>query len=857
MNMQHCIPSAIRRISILLFTFMAAVGVTETSLQATDSRPGPLRILYFGRFDPDAGQGTNYTYLPGQTLAREAIHFDHTSDPTQLRPERLRHYDAVVLVDAEGKIGAAEERVLTEFTRVRGGGVKRFATGTPPDDSQLKSDALSLVSILARARHESFLRGREPLRHEPRDTVANYERRPEPLPYQLPLSAVESMKHTQVPADMELQLFASEPDIVRPIALAWDERGRLWVIETPDYPHALAEGGRGTDRITICEDTDGDGKADKYTVFADQLNIPTSMVFARGGLIVAQAPHFLFLKDTNGDDKVDVREVLFANAWGTGDTHAGPSSLAWGLDNWLYGTVGYAGFRQEKEGVTNRFAQGVYRFRADGSQIEFLHQFNNNTWGFAQNAAGDVFGSTANNHPTFFGTLPQSRVPVVPGQGRGFGGRGRGGIQTAISLKPGARMHPNTPNIRQVDAMGGYTAAAGHNFIYSDAMPARLQGRAMVCEPTCKLIGLFDYERNGAGYAAHDALNLLASSDEWMSPVFSDVGPDGAIWVADWYNFIIQHNPTPSEQRGGYRAETGRGGAHVNPLRDNTRGRIYRIVWKDAPARAQKLDANASTPELVAALDSDNKFWRLTAQRLLVDGKKTEVADSLKALIKTRENRPGAVHALFTLQGIGALDRATHQGALLSRDAVLRRAATRALGADESARQLLFESAVIHDPDLTTRMAALSKLAEFPTTPEIQTLVAGLRREPTNQGDPILNSAGQLLARVHQVPAAEDNEEPRAVTGDATRGAEIFQNHAIAACARCHSVGGKGGNVGPALDGIASRKDEAYIVESLMEPNARIAEGYNLPVSPMPPAGLILKEQEIADLKAYLMTLRQ
>ncbi|HYH56318.1 MAG TPA: PVC-type heme-binding CxxCH protein, partial [Anseongella sp.] len=142
--------------------------------------------------------------------------------------------------------------------------------------------------------------------------MPNYEKRDPPPQYQHPLAPEASMSLTQVPAGFELELFAAEPDIINPIAMTWDERGRLWVIETEDYPNTvIGAPGAGDDRIKICEDTDGDGRADKFTVFADSLNIPTSLVFANGGLIVSQAPYFLFLKDTNGDDKADVREILF------------------------------------------------------------------------------------------------------------------------------------------------------------------------------------------------------------------------------------------------------------------------------------------------------------------------------------------------------------------------------------------------------------------------------------------------------------------------------------------------------------------------------------------------------------------
>ena len=652
--------------------------------------------------------------------------------------------------------------------------------------------------------------------------------------------------------------------------IAWDERGRAWVVEARDYPHGLVnEGEPGKADINICEDTDGDGKADKFTIFADKLNLATSLVFVNGGIIVSEARHMLFLKDTDGDDKADVRQAVLPG-WGTGDTHAMQSNLGRGFDNWLYGAVGYSNFRGNVGGKDLQFGQGVFRFKADGSALEFLYQFNNNTWGFAQNASGDVFGSTANNNPTFYGYLPATILnPTQPGAGRGGGFRGgasstNGGtnsqirrISSARAMAPGMRMHPNTPNVRMVDQFGGYTAGAGHAFMVSDALPARLLGKALVNEPTAKLIGIMNIQPDGGGYKALDGFNLLASTDEWMSPIFSDIGPDGAVWLIDFYSFVIQHNPTPSIQSAGVQATTGRGGAYMteNNLRDQTHGRIYRAVWKDGPKSSIKSLAGAKSPELVAALDSGNQFWSLTAQRLIVDNKMTDAAPALKKRVLSGAGGTGAIHALWSLQGIGALDKATHQAALIDKDTAVRRNAVRALPANEQGRQLFFGSGVIQDPDLITREVAFVKLAEFPTIPELQTVVAQLPRAAVNTNDAYLNDALTLLGRIHKVSGV-GVDEVKVAAGDPKRGEELFYNSPTAACASCHTVRGKGGDVGPILDGIAVRADKAYIVESLMDPNAKLAKGFeNLAISPMPPLGVLLKEQELADILAFLSTL--
>ncbi|MEW6302181.1 MAG: PVC-type heme-binding CxxCH protein [Verrucomicrobiota bacterium] len=860
--------------------FACALAAAWLAIGAVAAETGqPLRVLYLGAVDGGGGgrgggfggSRTNYVYLPGQTLAPEAIYFDHRSDFTNITERLLRHYDAVVQVAADTEIGAQEAKLLESF-RNSGKGLIKYADGVRPADRVLREAVLNGVSEKSKSAWKAFVASRAPLKRQAGE-VPNYERRPEPVQYQLPLAPNESIKYTQVPADFDLQLFAAEPDVVKPIYVAWDERGRAWVVEALDYPHGLVDEGQpGKADIKICEDTDGDGKADKFTIFADKLNLATALVFVNGGIVVSEARHMLFLKDTNGDDRADIREA-FLPGWGVGDSHAMQSNLARGFDNWLYGSVGYSNFRGNVGGKDLQFGQGVFRFKADGSALQFLHQFNNNTWGFGLNAAGDVFGSTANGHPSFYGYLPAYILnPTQPGFGRRGGNGFRPGyrldsnnvvdanvrrIPSAKSLAPGMRMHPNTPNVRMVDNFGGYTAAAGHAFMVSDALPPRLRGKALVTEPTAKLIGIMDIQRDGAGYKASDGFNFLASSDEWMSPIFADVGPDGAVWVIDFYSFIIQHNPTPSIQSAGIQATTGKGGAYKteNDLRDQTHGRIYRVVWKDGPKSSIKSLAHAKTSELVAALESANQFWSLTAQRLLVDNKKSDAAPSLKQRVISGAGGKGAIHALWALEGIGALDKETHQKALLNKDAALRRNAIRALPANEEGRGLFFGSGVIQDPDLLTRQVAFVKLAEFPTIPEIQTVVAQLPRMAANTNDPFLNDALTLLGRIHKVSGVGENEV-QVAAGNSKRGEELFFNSPTAACASCHMVGGKGGAVGPILDGIAVRASKDYVVESLMDPNAKLAQGFeSLAISPMPPVGVLLKEQELADILAYLGTL--
>ncbi len=535
---------------------------------------------------------------------------------------------------------------------------------------------------------------------------------------QLPLDADESSKHIVTPLGFEARLFAAEPDIGKPICLAWDERGRLWIAETVDYPNEIKPAGQGRDRIRICEDTDGDGRADKFTIFADKLSIPTSLTFACGGVIVHQAPHTLFLKDTNGDDVADERTILFSG-WSTGDTHAGPSNLHYGLDNWIYGMVGYAGFDGTVGGEKHSFRAGFYRFRPDGSKLEFLRNTNNNSWGVGFSEEGILFGSTANGNPSEYMPIANRYYEAV----RGWSSSVLTGIAESNKFEP------ITDKVRQVDFHGGFTAAAGHALYTARAYPPEYWNKtAFVAEPTGHLIATFAIRSEGAGFRSRNAWNLAASDDEWTAPVAAEVGPDGNVWFIDWYNYIVQHNPTPA----GFR--TGRGNAYESDLRDKKHGRIYRLVStaggepsKSGAGRTNsdsiKSLQNATPSQQVAAFKDGNMFWRQHAQRLLVERGKQDVASDLIELVKAPEVdaidlNAAAIHALWTLHGLGALDGrdsaalAAVAQATRHKSAGVRRNAVAVLPLTRDANRTLVEARLDPQEDPQVRLAALLALAD-------------------------------------------------------------------------------------------------------------------------------------------------
>jgi putative membrane-bound dehydrogenase-like protein len=556
---------------------------------------------------------------------------------------------------------------------------------------------------------------------------------------QKPLSPAESMKHLVLPAGFEAKLFAAEPEIYKPITMAWDERGRLFIAESVDYPNTKRRSGPGRDRITIVEDTDHDGKADSFKVFADGLNIPTSILAVSGGIIILQAPDTIFLKDTDGDGKADLRKVLFTG-WGIADTHAGPSNLRYGFDNWIWGIVGYSGFKGEVGGESVQFSDGFYRFKPDGSKLEFLRSTSNNSWGVGFSEDGLVFGSTANGCPSVYLPIPNRYYESV----RGLAPR------TLANIAASNQFFPVTDKVRQVDHHGGFTAAAGHALYTARAYPKEYWNQtAFVAEPTGHLVATFTLERKGSDVAAYYGWNLLASDDEWTAPINAEVGPDGNVWVIDWYNYIVQHNPTP---RG---FKTGAGNAYETPLRDKTHGRIYSIAPRGAEPSAIKSLAAADPKGLVKALASDNQFWRLHAQRLLVERGKTDVVPDLIALagsptVDEIGLNVGAIHALWTLDGLHRANEPDAArvitAALKHPSAGVRRNAIQVLPRTSQSADAILTAKLLADPDAQVRLAALLALADMPPTEAVALALADALRSGLVTGDRWLADAATATA---------------------------------------------------------------------------------------------------------------
>jgi uncharacterized protein len=624
---------------------------------------------------------------------------------------------------------------------------------------------------------------------------------------QAPLEAEETVQHTTLRPGFTMEVFATEPMIGRIIDFTWDERGRMWAVETNDYPNrVLPEDEPGGDRILILEDTNGDGRADAVAVFAEGLNLATSLVLANGGVIVAQAPVILFLRDTTGDGRADERTVL-SEGWPRDDTHGTPSNFRYGLDNQVLGSVGYNGFRGtvgDRTWGIGEFAAGYFRFPADGSSLEYLARTSNNTWGVALSEDGYIFGSTANNQPSNFVHIPAryyqalgEREPILPR------------IEDRSDIYP-------LIDIRQVDQFGLYTAGAAHELYTARAFPREYWNRkAFVADPTGHLVGMFELRPQGSAFRAINRWNFLASRDGWVAPVQVKVGPDGALWVSDFYTLVSQHNPTPNYEDGSC-CPHGIGNAYETPNRDASRARIYRVAYNGAPADTPLRLDTATPQELVATLRHDNMFWRLTAQRLLVERGQADVVPDLADLLRDHTMdelglNAGALHALWTLDGLGAIEtderarRAVRDG-LHHPAAGVRRAALIVLPRTPQLADDIFDagmlpdrtapgqmdytigSAVLQDADSGVRLEALLVLSELPASPRASAAVTEVLRVPANARDAWLPDAA-AIAGARQGPAflAEllarsfPGGDPDALAGVARAVGRMARYHATAA----------------------------------------------------------------------------
>ncbi|MFN7563057.1 MAG: PVC-type heme-binding CxxCH protein, partial [Prosthecobacter sp.] len=409
-----------------------------------------------------------------------------------------------------------------------------------------------------------------------------------PSPQELP-------KALEVHPEFNLSLVASEPLINKPMNIDWDEKGRLWVVETPEYPNGLRQSNvdawkdsganqpghydrKPLDCVSILSDTNGDGVMDKKTVFADEIELATSSVFYKNGIIVCAAPDVWFFEDTNGDDKADKRTKLYTNL-GNRDTHAVINNMRWGLDGWVYATHGYSSTDDVKSGDGSKgfgpIGAGVVRFKPDGSAFEQYASRGGNTWGLDITSDGQVFYTqpTSGNHFIHV-VLPE----YVLAKGKLPGVSGTNGMLPREPTYPA--MHWEQQAYVQIDQVGSYTAAAGCAIYEGGAWPAKWNYGYFTTEPTLNIVSHFMVEPDGVTYKAkrepgREQTEFIRSKNLWFRPIENRVGPDGALYIVDFCNQAVIHNDTRGPTHGPANAA-------VRPDRDHYYGRIWKVQHKEA-----------------------------------------------------------------------------------------------------------------------------------------------------------------------------------------------------------------------------------------------------------------------------------
>ncbi|GAB5521267.1 MAG: hypothetical protein RhofKO_35180 [Rhodothermales bacterium] len=509
-----------------------------------------------------------------------------------------------------------------------------------------------------------------------------------------PLSPEEQRLALRLPPGFEAQVFAAEPDIGKPINMAFDAQGRLWVTQSNSYPFAAPEG-QGTDRLTILDDTDGDGRADTFTEVADDLNIPIGVVPVSGGAVVYSIPTVYRLFDTDGDDVADER-VPLVTGFGYRDTHGMVNNFMRGLDGFIHAGHGFSNTSTATgtDGSQITMTSGnTFRFRPDGSQVGFTTTGRVNPFGFAYDRFGYLYG--ADCHTVIVTQLIRGAdYPHFSKQ------------PTGIGFGPMMMDHY------------GPTAIAGLAYHTAPQFPAEYQQHFYAGNPVSGRVNRVGMTFDGSSPQAVPKDDFVISEDPWFRPVDVKVGPDGALYIADFYNRIIGHYEVPLD----------------HPGRDRERGRIWRIVYTgdDAEPVPPRTDWNrADEAALIAGLDAPDVQTRMTASDQLFDRFGDTAHEALlnqwDALSPTAQ-----AHTLWVLWRLDRLPLQTLKVAAASPDDALRTHAMRLLleepRLDPDQRQLAVTALTDDSPHV--RRAAVEALAVDPVPGTLQPLLVMRSSEP-------------------------------------------------------------------------------------------------------------------------------
>ncbi|QDT46032.1 Cytochrome c [Symmachiella dynata] len=504
-----------------------------------------------------------------------------------------------------------------------------------------------------------------------------------------PLSPQDAIAKMTVPEGFTVELVASEPDIINPVAMTFDERGRIWITESVEYPRSSP--GKGRDRIKVLEDTDGDGRVDKTTVFADGLNIPSGIAVGYGGVWVANAPDILFLRDTDGDLKADTTEVV-VTGFGRDDTHELPNSLTWGPDGYLYGLNGVFNHSHVRQnGKEFEFTCALFRINPRTREFELFCEGTSNPWGVTWDEEGSAFISACVIDHLWHLT------------------------ETGYYHRQGGPYPPFTWKLQSIVKHKHQKAAyCGIHYFDSDAYPPEYRNRLYMGNIHGGCLNVDVLERKGSTYFATPRPDFLTANDVWFMPVAQKTGPDGCLYVLDWYDRYHCYQDA--------RRDT--------PGVDRLKGRLYRIRYKNTP-RAETFDmASESGDELIERLSGPNDYFRGVAQRLLAERNDTTTNHKLQELCLNNDApRKTRLHALWALIGTGALEEPFHRRLLEHDDATFRAWGVRAAGnygdVSDEIDQRIAALASDDSPDVQLQVAiAAPKIDDLDTMPVLSDVLS-------------------------------------------------------------------------------------------------------------------------------------